>query len=148
MSCKNHHCGITKTLLILLSLDLIVLKTSSRTSQSVFLFLSILVSDLQPPEKPLLKSFAIFTEKHLCWSCFLIKLQALQILPIFCNAITVWKVNSFGTLLVRIFPYSDWIRENTDQKNSEYGDFPCSECVLSFLILHFWSQSVLRSTEW
>ena len=25
--------------------------------------------------------------------------------------------------LVRIFPYSDWIRENTDQKNSVFGHF-------------------------
>ena len=43
----------------------------------------------------------------------------------------------FGVFLVRIFPYSDWIRrdteysvrirENTDQKNSEYGHFSRSE---------------------
>ena len=35
---------------------------------------------MHPPElfykKAVLKHFAIFTEKHLCWSLFLIKLQA------------------------------------------------------------------------
>ena len=49
---------------------------------------------------------------------------------------TAWKVSVFGVFLVRIFPHSDWIRrdtanaaksvqirENTDQKNSEYGYF-------------------------
>ena len=34
----------------------------------------------EPPEefykKGVVKNFAIFTEKHLCWSLFLIKLQA------------------------------------------------------------------------
>ena len=25
--------------------------------------------------------------------------------------------------MLRIFPYSVWMRENTDQKNSEYGHF-------------------------
>ena len=26
-------------------------------------------------------------------------------------------------ILVRIFPYSNWMRENADQNNSEYGHF-------------------------
>ena len=37
---------------------------------------------MHPPElfykKAVLKHFAIFTEKHLCWSLFLIKLQAFR----------------------------------------------------------------------
>ena len=46
---------------------------------------------------------------------------------------TMWKVSVFRVFLVRIFPHSDWIRreteysvqmrENTNQKNSEYGHF-------------------------
>ena len=36
---------------------------------------------------------------------------------------TVWKVSVFGVFLVRIFPYSVQMCENTDQKNSEYGHF-------------------------
>ena len=48
--------------------------------------------------------------------------------------VTAWKVSVFGIFLVRIFPYSDWIRRdasylsvfspnagNAEQKNSEYG---------------------------
>ena len=34
-----------------------------------------------------------------------------------------WKVSVFGVILVRISPHSDWIRENVDQKQSEYGHF-------------------------
>ena len=52
----------------------------------------------------------------------------------FCNATFIaWKVFVFGVILVRIFPHSDWIlrispytvrmQENTDQNNSEYGQF-------------------------
>ena len=49
---------------------------------------------------------------------------------------TAWKVSVFAVFLVRIFPHLDWIRwdpysvqmrENTDQKNSEYGSFSLSE---------------------
>ena len=29
----------------------------------------------------------------------------------------------FAVILVRISPHSDWIRENADQNNSEYGQF-------------------------
>ena len=56
---------------------------------------------------------------------------------IYREIITVQKMSFFGVFLVRIFPYSDWIRrdteysvrirENTDQKNSEYGHFSRSE---------------------
>ena len=35
----------------------------------------------------------------------------------------VWNVSAFGAILVRIFPYSDWILENADQNNSKYGAF-------------------------
>ena len=34
---------------------------------------------------------------------------------------TAWKVSVFGVFLVRM-------RENTDQKNSKYGHFSCSDC--------------------
>ena len=34
-------------------------------------------------------------------------------------SLTTWKLSVFG--VVRIFSHSDWIRQNTDQKNSEYG---------------------------
>ena len=36
---------------------------------------------------------------------------------------TVRKVSKYGVFLVRIFPYSFQIRENTDQKNSVFGQF-------------------------
>ena len=43
---------------------------------------------------------------------------------------TVWKLSVFGVFLVRIFPHSDWMLrysvnmwENTDQRNSKYGQF-------------------------
>ena len=38
------------------------------------------------------------------------------------------KESVFGVFLVLIFPHSDWIRENTDQKNSEDGHFLRSVC--------------------
>ena len=37
----------------------------------------------------------------------------------------------FGVILVRIFPHSDWIRENADQNNSKYGHFSRSVYWLS-----------------
>ena len=36
---------------------------------------------------------------------------------------TAWKVSVLEAFPVRTFPHSDWIRENADQKNSEYGHF-------------------------
>ena len=42
---------------------------------------------------------------------------------------TVQKVSVFGIILVLIFPYSDWLRENTDRGNSECGHFSCSATV-------------------
>ena len=36
---------------------------------------------------------------------------------------TAWKVSVFGVILVRISPYSVWMRENTDHNNSKYGHF-------------------------
>ena len=55
------------------------------------------------------------------------------------------KVSVFGVFLVRIFLHSDWItntqaeyssrmRENTDQKNSEYGHFLCSGRLFTYRI--------------
>ena len=56
-----------------------------------------------------------------------------------CQSCIAWKVSVFRVILVRIFPHSDWIRrdteirsislysvwmrENSDQYNSEYGHF-------------------------
>ena len=34
-----------------------------------------------------------------------------------------WKVPVFGVILVRIFPHLDWIQENADQNNFDYGHF-------------------------
>ena len=41
------------------------------------------------------------------------------------NSITASKVSVFVAIMVRIFPYSNWIRrdENVDQNNSKYGQF-------------------------
>ena len=65
------------------------------------------------------------------------------------NSIELLKVSVFGVFLVRIFPHSDWIRrdtklvspysvwmrENTDQKNSKYEKFSRSDwCVNTFLL--------------
>ena len=36
---------------------------------------------------------------------------------------TAWKVSVFGVILHNIFLRSDWMRENADQNNSEYGHF-------------------------
>ena len=44
---------------------------------------------------------------------------------------TAWNVFVFGVFLVRIFPYSEQMRKNTDQKNSEYRLFSRS-VMLSF----------------
>ena len=35
-------------------------------------------------------------------------------------------MTAFGVFLVHIFPYSVQLRENADQKTSEYGHFSCS----------------------
>ena len=57
--------------------------------------------------------------------------------------VTTWKVSVFEVILVRIFPYPDWIRrdisispylvwmrENADQNNSEYRHILRSLCFL------------------
>ena len=54
---------------------------------------------------------------------------------------TAWKVSVFGLFLVLIFwhsnSYSVRMRENTDQKNSEYGHFsPSEEWVCIIWIFH------------
>ena len=59
-----------------------------------------------------------------------------------CYIDTAWKVSVFGVFLVLIFPYSDWIRRDTecmDQKNSEYGHFlhsltSCHVCSMSYCV--------------
>ena len=65
--------------------------------------------------------------------------------------ITALKVSVFGVILVRIFPYSDWIlhispysvqmRENSDQNNSEYGHFLSSAFINHFMPLVFFHSS-------
>ena len=63
-----------------------------------------------------------------------------------CLVSTAWKMSVFGVFLVRVFPHLDWIlrfspysvrmRENTDQKNSEYGHFSHSvhfECFFQII---------------
>ena len=55
------------------------MQTSTRYVLKIYQFWLL---QQQPPEvfckkKVISKTFAIFTEKHLCWSLFLIKLQAL-----------------------------------------------------------------------
>ena len=44
------------------------------------------------------------------------------------ECITAWKVSVFGhsLFLLHNSPYSIWILENMDQKNSKYGRFSCS----------------------
>ena len=40
------------------------------------------------------------------------------------------------------YPYSARIRENTDQDNSEYGQFSRNECSQKFLIIPFNAQHI------
>ena len=57
-----------------------------------------------------------FSEENSSWSLLVFNMSAL----------TLREVSVFGVILVRIFPHSGFafrIRENTDQKNSEYGHF-------------------------
>ena len=76
--------------------------------------------------------------------------------------VTVWKVCVFGVFLVRIFPHSDWmrrdseypysvqIRENKDQKNSEYGHFSRSVCHRShgnLVLVSLVSVAVMRYSK-
>ena len=70
-------------------------------------------------------------------SCLVTELRSISSMLLLYIA---WKVSLFGVILVRIFPHSGWIgeipsisrsislysfqmRENADQKNSEYGHF-------------------------
>ena len=60
---------------------------------------------------------------------------------------TAWKVSVFGLFLVLIFrhsnSYSVRMRENTEQKNSEYGHFsPSEEWVCIIWIFH---QTILKN---
>ena len=45
---------------------------------------------------------------------------------------TALKMFVFTVFLIRIFPCSVRMRENTDQKNSEYGQFSGSDLVQDF----------------
>ena len=44
---------------------------------------------------------------------------------------TAWKVSKYKIFLVSIFLSSDWIQENTDQKNSAFGHFSRSGILQS-----------------
>ena len=61
----------------------------------------------QPSElfykKTVLKNFAIFTGKHLCWSSFLIKLQAFRLIP---SALFKWLL----LVLAVNFVKTEWIQ--------------------------------------
>ena len=69
------------------------------------------------------------------------------------NSITAWKVSLFEVFLVRIFPHSDKIssysvrmRENRDQKNSEYGRCSRSEYVILRVVVLV-CEKTLKSNE-
>ena len=83
---------------------------------------------------------------HYCYYCYYCEFN-LNLFEFLWNyhyyyykSLTVWKMFIFGVFLVCIFPYSDWIRRDTeylsvfcpnaakcvkngDQNNSEYGHF-------------------------
>ena len=47
-----------------------------------------------------------------------------------CVKLTAWKASVFGVFLICIIsPFSFRIRENMDQKNSEYGHFSRSDYI-------------------
>ena len=57
-----------------------------------------------------------------------------------------WKVSLFGVILVRIFPHSQWIRENADQNNSEYKHFLRSGQLVFQTLKFFFYQGFLSQT--
>ena len=48
--------------------------------------------------------------------------------------ITAYKLTNYGVFLVRIFSHLDWMRENTDQKNSVVGHISHCSCSWSDII--------------
>ena len=44
-------------------------------------------------------------------------------LAIILENVTAPKLSVFGVIVVSIFPHSDWMWENTDWNNPEYGHF-------------------------
>ena len=73
---------------------------------------------------------------------FLIKLKLIStwsaLLLVWRDKNTAWKVSICGAFLVRIFPHSDSIRRDTDQKNSEYGHFS----PWKLLLIHLYSKDI------
>ena len=64
------------------SYDIVRYRTDIETTPYVYGGVWVTINQKQPPEVfckiGVLKNFANFTEKHLCWCLFLIKLQALK----------------------------------------------------------------------
>ena len=65
-------------------------------------------------KKAVLKNFAIFTGKHLCWSLFLIKLQALR--PILKN---IWE----RLLLILVYPVEKRPILNKNKNSYDFQNF-------------------------
>ena len=72
--------------------------------------------------------------------------------------LTAWKLSVFGVFLVRIFSHLDWrrkdmeysvqMRENADQKNSEYRHFSRSEFAGAYLSSSgFWQWTIQRRIQ-
>ena len=55
-----------------------------------------------------------------------------DILVAVCKKHIAWNVSKYGVFLGRIFPYFEWIRENTDQQNSLFEQFLRSDGVVDF----------------
>ena len=58
--------------------------------------------------------------KQSCHKCPNFQIMSSRISILHCMIYNnAWKASTFGVILVRIFPHSIWMRENTDQNNSE-----------------------------
>ena len=64
----------------------------------------------------------------------------------FIRHITTFKVSMFGVTVVRIFPYSVWMRKNADQNNSAYGHF--SRSLFSCRIRKIFQKSLFVEHIW
>ena len=58
--------------------------------------------------------------------------------------LTAQKVSVFGAILVRIFPYSVRMWENTEQNNSEYTHFSRSVSFSKWYPAEDWAQMLLE----
>ena len=98
--------------------------------------------------------FVDFYIFYLCFICSALgKIQHFIVVKvsqyIYCKLNIVhiaWKVSLFGVILVRIFPHSQWIRENADQNNSEYKHFLRSGQLVFQTLKFFFYQGFLSQT--